>query len=102
MIITCSSCSTKYSISKKVLGENGKKVKCSNCGHEWYQKLDIIKKSSQTRTLKEQQISIDDVNKEADTTKIFSSEIEKKRNYKFLYLLIFIILISKLKYCLFK
>ena len=47
MIITCLSCSTKYSIKKRVLGKNGKKVKCYNCGHEWYQKLDIIKKSLQ-------------------------------------------------------
>ena len=44
MIITCKSCSTKYSINKNALGENGKKVKCSNCGYEWYQKSDIIKK----------------------------------------------------------
>ena len=44
MIIICSNCNTKYSISKRILGKNGKKVKCSNCEHEWYQKIDIIKK----------------------------------------------------------
>ena len=44
MIITCQSCNTKYSINKKSIGKNGKKVRCSNCGYEWYQKLDITKK----------------------------------------------------------
>ena len=41
MIITCKICTTKYSISKNALGKNGKKVKCYNCGNEWYQKLNI-------------------------------------------------------------
>ena len=31
MIIICSNCNTKYSISKRVLGNNGKKVKCFKC-----------------------------------------------------------------------
>ena len=57
MIIICSNCNTKYSISKRVLGKNGKKVKCSNCENEWYQKIDIIKrKGVEVISLKEQQI----------------------------------------------
>ena len=93
MIITCLSCSTKYSIKKRVLGKNGKKVKCYNCGHEWYQKLDIIKKSLQIEPSKEKQIPTNFVNKEIDATKLFSSETTKKKNYRVLYLLIPIILI---------
>ncbi|HHZ64229.1 MAG TPA: hypothetical protein EYN51_01810 [Flavobacteriales bacterium] len=93
MIITCLSCSTKYSIKKRVLGKNGKKVKCYNCGHEWYQKLDIIKKSLQIEPSKEKQIPTNFVNKEIDATKLFSSETTKKKNYRVLYLLLPIILI---------
>ena len=93
MIITCLSCSTKYSIKKRVLGKNGKKVKCYNCGHEWYQKLDIIKKSLQIEPSKEKQIPTNFVNKEIDATKLFASETTKKKNYRVLYLLIPIILI---------
>ena len=93
MIITCLSCSTKYSIKKRVLGKNGKKVKCYNCGHEWYQKLDIIKKSLQIEPSEEKQIPTNFVNKEIDATKLFSSETTKKKNYRVLYLLIPIILI---------
>ena len=93
MIIICSNCNTKYSISKRVLGKNGKKVKCYNCGHEWYQKLDIIKKSLQIEPSEEKQIPTNFVNKEIDATKLFSSETTKKKNYRVLYLLIPIILI---------
>ena len=93
MIITCLSCSTKYSIKKRVLGKNGKKVKCYNCGHEWYQKLDIIKKSLQIEPSEKKQIPTNTVNKEIDATKLFSSEDTKKKYYRFLYLLVPIILI---------
>ena len=93
MIITCKSCSTKYSINKKALGENGKKVKCSNCGYEWYQKLDIIKKNLPTESLENKQKTRNDIRKNIDVTEYFSSEVEKKKKYRFLYLLIPIVLI---------
>ena len=94
MIIICSNCNTKYSISKRVLGKNGKKVKCSNCEHKWYQKIDIIKKKGvEVISLKEQQIEKNFVNEEIDDTKVFSSEIIKKKSNSFLYLFILAILI---------
>ena len=93
MIITCQSCTTKYSINKKSIGKNGKKVRCSNCGYEWYQKLDITKKRLPTKSLKEKQVPTKYVNEEIDAAKLFSSEVKKKKNYKFLYLLIPIILV---------
>ena len=102
MIITCNSCNTKYSINKKILGKNGKKVKCSNCGNEWYQKPDIIKKGLQDKSLKEEETLELDPSEfqgkkynenETVPKKLFSSDvIEKKKSYNFLYLFIFIIL----------
>ena len=94
MIIICSNCNTKYSISKRILGKNGKKVKCSNCEHKWYQKIDIIKKKGvEVISLKEQQIEKNFVNEEIDDTKVFSSETIKKKSNSFLYLFILAILI---------
>ena len=94
MIIICSNCNTKYSINKRVLGKNGKKVKCSNCEHKWYQKIDIIKKKGvEVISLKEQQIEKNFVNEEIDDTKVFSSETIKKKSNSFLYLFILAILI---------
>ena len=44
MIITCSNCNTKFLINKKVLGNNGKNVKCSTCGYQWFEKITVEKK----------------------------------------------------------
>ena len=81
MIITWQSCNTKYSINKKSIGKNGKKVRCSNCGYEWYQKPDITKKSLPTKSLKEKQVTTKHVNEEIDAAKLFSSEVKIKKNY---------------------
>ena len=43
MIITCSNCNTKFLINKKVLGNNGKNVKCSTCGYQWFEKITVEK-----------------------------------------------------------
>ena len=88
MIITCSSCNTKYSINKQSLGKKGKKVKCSNCGYEWYQKSDIIKKSLQDKSLKEEEtFDLDPTEfqgkkyntNEPVARKLFSSDVIKKK-----------------------
>ena len=75
MIITCKICTTKYSISKNALGKNGKKVKCSNCGNEWYQKLNIEKKKILTETLEKTEVPINyDKKKDNNTSNFFPSE----------------------------
>ncbi|MDA0241333.1 MAG: zinc-ribbon domain-containing protein, partial [Proteobacteria bacterium] len=33
MLISCPSCSTSYDVDPAGLGEQGKTVRCSNCGH---------------------------------------------------------------------
>lgn len=37
MILTCSNCSTQFSINEAALGTQGRKVKCSRCAHTWFQ-----------------------------------------------------------------
>lgn len=37
MIISCPACATRYNIDPKALGEKGRKVRCSNCAHQWIQ-----------------------------------------------------------------
>lgn len=37
MIVTCSSCSTRYAVDPESLGHNGRQVKCVRCGHQWFQ-----------------------------------------------------------------
>ncbi|MZR29959.1 DUF3426 domain-containing protein [Sneathiella litorea] len=35
MILTCSSCGTRYSIDPATIGPEGRAVKCAKCGHKW-------------------------------------------------------------------
>ncbi len=35
MILTCPSCSTRYSIDAASVGADGRLVKCAKCGHKW-------------------------------------------------------------------
>ena len=38
MLIECEKCHTKYEAPDSSFGEKGRKVKCDNCGHIWFQK----------------------------------------------------------------
>jgi len=44
MFIVCEKCSSQYGVSEKAIGENGREVKCSSCGHTWHQ-MPIYKQS---------------------------------------------------------
>ena len=37
MLITCSSCNSKYLVNSADLKPGGRNVQCAKCGHNWYQ-----------------------------------------------------------------
>jgi len=37
MLISCSSCNSKYLVNSADLKSNGRNVQCANCGHNWFQ-----------------------------------------------------------------
>ena len=37
MIVRCSACKTRYRVDPAALGEAGRRVRCTNCGHVWHQ-----------------------------------------------------------------
>lgn len=37
MIVTCPSCDTSFAVDESLLGEQGRKVRCSECAHRWHQ-----------------------------------------------------------------
>ncbi len=37
MILTCSSCASRFEIDSAHLGTGGRKVRCGRCGHTWHQ-----------------------------------------------------------------
>ena len=38
MRVKCPKCEQKFKVPDKALGTKGRKLKCSNCGHQWFQK----------------------------------------------------------------
>lgn len=51
MILICPNCTTRFLLSAFVLGEEGRKVKCSNCAEIWFQlpDLDELHQPEQTK-----------------------------------------------------
>lgn len=37
MFVTCSECETMYKVDERLLGQQGRKVRCTDCGHMWLQ-----------------------------------------------------------------
>ena len=37
MIVTCDNCQTRYNLPLSEIRESGRRVRCTNCGHEWTQ-----------------------------------------------------------------
>lgn len=48
MHITCPNCSKNFIASKEQIGIPGRRVKCSNCKHIWFQTLDLRTKLKET------------------------------------------------------
>ena len=41
MLITCSSCNSKYLVNSADLKPDGRTVQCAKCGHNWFQIANI-------------------------------------------------------------
>ena len=59
MLITCSSCNSKYLLNSADLKPNGRKVRCSICNEEWFQEpnyMEDLNDESQTLNLENKEI----------------------------------------------
>jgi len=55
MLIECEKCQTKYELADSLFAKGGRKVKCNNCGHVWFQQSvndEIYKEINETDSSK--------------------------------------------------
>tara|TARA_Y100000588_G_C13465520_1_gene590279 strand:+ start:93 stop:524 length:432 start_codon:yes stop_codon:yes gene_type:complete len=46
MLLTCSSCNSRYLVNSADLKPNGRNVKCAACGYEWFYELSLAEKEN--------------------------------------------------------
>lgn len=42
MIVSCPSCTTRFTVDPSVLGAHGRRVRCVRCGHVWFQEPQAV------------------------------------------------------------
>ena len=73
MIITCNNCYKKFNINSTLIPDNGRKLECGACKHQWFFKKEIANNSNQPITADLPIVKIDEDNKKKKTVKIESS-----------------------------
>jgi len=46
MIVTCESCQTRYLVPGHAISGEGRRVRCTNCDHEWFQEPEVLPEES--------------------------------------------------------
>ena len=48
MLLTCSSCNSKYLVNSADLKPNGRIVRCAKCGFDWFQSSDLLEEKKKS------------------------------------------------------
>ena len=73
MILTCPDCASRYLLSAQALAPDGRQVKCSSCGHQWFETPDEDELANRTS---DDVSDIDDIGDEID----FADLVEENMN----------------------
>ena len=46
MLLTCSSCNSRYLVNSADLKPNGRTVRCATCGYEWFQEPNLVEEET--------------------------------------------------------
>ena len=66
MLITCSSCNSKYLVNSADLKPNGRMVRCAKCGFDWFQSPDFLEEKKESLSSSVSDISEKYVNEKID------------------------------------
>ena len=86
MIVNCDKCNKKFSINEALIPEEGRLLKCGNCGNQWFYKIQNDKlKEKEKVSIPSKNPSIDkkviNKNKKIKSTNIDNNKSKKKENY---------------------
>ena len=59
MIVECPNCNKKFNLDKKLIPENGRSLKCSNCDHIWHYKTQITTNIDDLKIPKDKDTNLD-------------------------------------------
>lgn len=66
MFVTCSECETMYKVEERLLGQQGRKVRCTECDHMWHQEAPPAEEEAPQPTEKPDWMDDDEENDELD------------------------------------
>ena len=59
MLVSCSSCNSKYLVNSADLKPNGRIVQCARCGHNWFQIANIDVKKTLSASVPPSELACD-------------------------------------------
>ncbi len=78
MLISCSSCNSKYLVNSADLKPDGRTVQCAKCGHNWFQTAKIKDEEISNTSIPSSEKKIDKNNKNL-TTNLPSTYVKEKK-----------------------
>ena len=76
MLISCTSCNSKYLVNSADLKPKGRNVKCAKCGHEWYLNSESVEND---KTIHDNQPQIKNNNINKPTPNLPSTFVKEKK-----------------------
>jgi len=94
MLITCSSCNSKYLVNSAELKPSGRNVKCAKCGNSWFQDVNIEDQSMQfTDSIKEENDNNKDHASNLPSTYVKAKQASLKNSILLIFFVLIIIFI---------
>ena len=79
MLVSCSSCNSKYLVNSADLKPDGRTVQCAKCGHNWFQIANIENEEILSKSVPSSEKKIENNNNKNLTTNLPSTYVKEKK-----------------------